>query len=158
MKLASRLAARTLVVWLETTMAAWADACHAQGGTVILPHLPNPNGEPAALIATGRVDGVEMIRDGVYQHLEYYRYLNAGYRLLRFTAADVLSDPDSVVLLVAHDLPPVRGLNDPRLDNRNLSQSPSTSEQRGSVGRVRNGLEYHASRVHEGDLRTRQRP
>src|SRR5205814_2181119 len=40
---------------LETTMAAWADACHAQGGTVILPHLPNPNGEPAALIATGRV-------------------------------------------------------------------------------------------------------
>ena len=91
-------------------------------------------------------------------HRRQNRLINAGYRLLRFTAADVLSDPDSVVLLVAHDLPPVRGLNDPRLDNRNLSQSPSTSEQRGSVGRVRNGLEYHASRVHEGDLRTRQRP
>ena len=46
---------------LETTLSAWADACHAQGGTVILPHFPNPNGEPAALVATGRIDAVEMI-------------------------------------------------------------------------------------------------
>ncbi len=66
---------------LEATMADWADRCHAQGGMVILPHLPNPNGEPAALIATGRVDGVEMIRFNPYYHLEYYRYLNCGYRL-----------------------------------------------------------------------------
>ena len=42
---------------LEITMSDWADQCHAQGGSVIIPHLPNPNGEPAALIATGRVDG-----------------------------------------------------------------------------------------------------
>ena len=66
---------------LEVTMSDWADQCHRQGGTVILPHLPNPNGEPAAMIATGRVDGVEMIRFGAYNHLEYYRYLNGGYRL-----------------------------------------------------------------------------
>ena len=66
---------------LETTMAHWADACHAQGGTVVLPHLPNPNGEPAALIATGRVDAVEMIDAEAYKHREYYRYLNCGYRL-----------------------------------------------------------------------------
>ena len=66
---------------LEVTMSDWADQCRRQGGTVILPHLPNPNGEPAALIATGRVDGVEMIRFGMYEHLEYYRYLNCGYRL-----------------------------------------------------------------------------
>jgi hypothetical protein len=69
---------------LETTMAHWADACHAQGGTVVIPHLPNPNGEPAALIATGRADAVEMIEgyyDGAYKHNEYYRYLNCGYRL-----------------------------------------------------------------------------
>jgi hypothetical protein len=38
---------------LETTMSQWADDCHAQGGTVVLPHIPRPNGEPAALIATG---------------------------------------------------------------------------------------------------------
>lgn len=66
---------------LEETMAYWADACRAQGGTVILPHLPNPNCEPAVLIATDRADAVEMISHGGYQHLEYYRYLNCGYRL-----------------------------------------------------------------------------
>jgi hypothetical protein len=66
---------------LEATLSDWADRCHAQGGTVILPHLPNPNGEPSALVATGRVDGVEMLQHGMYQHFEYYRWLNAGYRL-----------------------------------------------------------------------------
>jgi hypothetical protein len=66
---------------LETTLSWWADECHRQGGIVIIPHLPAPNGEPAALIATGRVDGVEMLRHGKYMHLEYYRYLNCGYRL-----------------------------------------------------------------------------
>jgi hypothetical protein len=66
---------------LEATLSDWADQCHAQGGTVILPHLPNPNGEPAVLIATGRADAVEMLKHAEYQHLEYYRYLNAGYRL-----------------------------------------------------------------------------
>jgi len=66
---------------LETTLCHWADACHAQGGTVIIPHFPNPNGEPAALIATGRADAVEMLVHNMYQHLEYYRYLNGGYRL-----------------------------------------------------------------------------
>ena len=81
---------------LETTLAAWADACHAQGGTVVLPHLPNPNGEPAALVATGRVDAVEMIRDSVYQHLEYYRYLNAGYRLPLVGGTDKMSSEVAV--------------------------------------------------------------
>ncbi len=66
---------------LETTLSHWADACHAQGGTVVIPHLPNPNCEPAALIATGRADAVEMLIHSPYFHLEYYRYLNAGYRL-----------------------------------------------------------------------------
>ena len=66
---------------LEETMAYWADACRAQGGTVILPHLPNPNCEPAVLIATDRADAVEMISHAGYGHLEYYRYLNCGYRL-----------------------------------------------------------------------------
>ena len=76
---------------LETTLSAWADACHAQGGTVILPHFPNPNGEPAALIATGRADAVEMIRCTPYNHLEYYRYLNAGYRLPLVGGTDKMS-------------------------------------------------------------------
>ncbi len=66
---------------LEVALAHWADATHEQGGTVVIPHLPNPNGEPAALIATGRADAVEMLRQGPFQHMEYYRYLNGGYRL-----------------------------------------------------------------------------
>jgi hypothetical protein len=66
---------------LETTLSYWADATHAQGGTVVIPHLPNPNGEPAALIATGRADAVEMLVHSPFFHLEYYRYLNGGYRL-----------------------------------------------------------------------------
>ncbi len=66
---------------LEETMSAWADACHKQGGTVVIPHLPTPNGEPAVLIATGRADAVEMLRQAPYEHHEYYRYLNCGYRL-----------------------------------------------------------------------------
>ncbi len=76
---------------IETTMADWADRCHAQGGTVILPHLPDPNGEPAALIATGRADAVEMINFNRYHQLEYYRYLNGGYRLPLVGGTDKMS-------------------------------------------------------------------
>ena len=66
---------------MEVTLSHWADACHAQGGTVVLPHIPNPNCEPATLIATGRVDAVEYLTNAMYGHLEYYRYLNCGYKL-----------------------------------------------------------------------------
>ncbi len=76
---------------LETTLSAWADACHAQGGTVVIPHLPAPNAEPAVLIATGRADAVEMLRYGAYEHQEYYRYLNAGYRLPLVGGTDKMS-------------------------------------------------------------------
>ncbi|MBI2191601.1 MAG: CehA/McbA family metallohydrolase [Planctomycetes bacterium] len=66
---------------LETTLSHWADACHAQGGTVVLPHIPTPNCEPATLVATGRLDAVEFLVHSLYNHGEYYRYLNCGYRL-----------------------------------------------------------------------------
>jgi hypothetical protein len=81
---------------LETTLSAWADACHAQGGTVIIPHFPNPNAEPATLVATGRADAVEMIAFGAYHHLEYYRYLNAGYRLPLVGGTDKMSSEVAV--------------------------------------------------------------
>jgi len=91
---------------LEVTMSEWADRCHAQGGTVILPHLPNPNGEPAAMIATGRVDAVEFLRHGaepprfggMYNHVEYYRYLNGGYRLPLVGGTDKMSSDVAVGL------------------------------------------------------------
>jgi hypothetical protein len=67
--------------WLETTVSDWADRCHEQQGTVVIPHFPLPNGEPAVLIATERADAIEMINQHRYLHEEYYRYLNCGYRL-----------------------------------------------------------------------------
>ena len=76
---------------LEVTMADWADQCHAQGGHVISAHFPNPNGEQAALIASGRIDGVEMIRQSEFNHREYYRYLNCGYKLPLVGGTDKMS-------------------------------------------------------------------
>jgi len=77
--------------WLETTVSDWADRCHEQQGTVIIPHFPLPNGEPAVLIATGRADGVEMIVQRRSSHEEYYRYLNCGYRLPLVGGTDKMS-------------------------------------------------------------------
>ena len=76
---------------LEITMSDWADQCHSQGGSVVIPHLPSPNGEPATLIATGRADAVEMLRHGKYMHGEYYRYLNCGYKLPLVGGTDKMS-------------------------------------------------------------------
>jgi hypothetical protein len=76
---------------LEATTADWADRCHGQGGTVIVPHFPTPNGDIAALVATGRADAAEMTRAGPYFHAEYYRYLNAGYRLPLVAGTDKMS-------------------------------------------------------------------
>ena len=76
---------------METTLSDWADRAHAQGGYVINPHFPNPNGEPAALVATGRLDAVEMIRQNPFNHSEYYRYLSGGYRLPLVGGTDKMS-------------------------------------------------------------------
>jgi hypothetical protein len=66
---------------LESTLAAWADEAHAQGGTVVIPHFPLPNGEPAVLAATGRADAVESLAWSQQMEEAYYAYLNCGYRL-----------------------------------------------------------------------------
>ena len=76
---------------METTLSHWADRCHQQGGIVISPHHPVPNGEPAALIATGRADATEMLEHKMHFHREYYRYLNAGYRLPLVGGTDKMS-------------------------------------------------------------------
>jgi hypothetical protein len=66
---------------LEVTLSHCADSCHQQGGTVVVPHMPTPNCELAALIATARADALEMTRHEMYVHQEYYRYLNGGYQI-----------------------------------------------------------------------------
>ncbi len=76
---------------MEVTLSDWADQAHEQGGYVVNPHFPNPNGEPAALVATGRLDAVEMIRQAQFNHDEYYRYLSCGYRLPLVGGTDKMS-------------------------------------------------------------------
>lgn len=76
---------------LEATESEWADRCHEQDGTVVIPHFPVPNGEPATLIATGRADAIEMIVQQRAFHEEYYRYLNCGYRLPLVGGTDKMS-------------------------------------------------------------------
>jgi hypothetical protein len=76
---------------LDATLSDWADRTHAQGGTVVVAHFPNPNGEPAVLVATGRADAVEMLSQTDDRLLEYYRYLNSGYRLPLVGGTDKMS-------------------------------------------------------------------
>jgi hypothetical protein len=88
-----------LGAWQETTMSDWADRCREQGGTVVIPHFPQPNGEPAVLIATDRADAVEMIVQRRMQHADYYRYLNGGYRLPLVGGTDKMSSDVPVGLV-----------------------------------------------------------
>ncbi|WP_330186149.1 CehA/McbA family metallohydrolase [Dactylosporangium sp. AC04546] len=84
---------------LEVTESAWADACHAQGGTVIVPHFPLPHGEPASLIVTGRADAVEIIDPDFGDSIdEYYRYLNCGYRMPLVGGTDKMDNETPVGL------------------------------------------------------------
>jgi hypothetical protein len=76
---------------LDATLSDWADRTHAQGGTVVAAHFPNPNGEPAVLVATGRADAVEMLAHSGDAMAEYYRYLNSGYRLPLVGGTDKMS-------------------------------------------------------------------
>jgi hypothetical protein len=76
---------------LESTLSDWADRAHAQGGTVIIPHFPVPNGEPAVLAATGRADAIESLSWDPYKEEVYYHYLNAGYRLPLVGGTDKMS-------------------------------------------------------------------
>ena len=76
---------------LDATLSDWADRTHAQGGTVVAAHFPKPNGEPAVLVATGRADAVEMLAHADDSLLEYYQYLNSGYRLPLVGGTDKMS-------------------------------------------------------------------
>ena len=77
---------------LDTTLSDWADRVHAEGGTVVAAHFPNPNGEPAVLITTGRADAVETLAASPDGLAEYYRYLNSGYRLPLVGGTDKMSN------------------------------------------------------------------
>jgi hypothetical protein len=83
---------------LETTLSRWADACHEQGGTVVIPHFPSPYCEGPALIVNGRTDAVEWLLQERRGHREYYRYLNLGYRLPLAGGTDKMSSDTAIGL------------------------------------------------------------
>lgn len=76
---------------LWNSMAQWADACRDHGGLAVGAHFPYPTGEIAADVALGKLDAVELWPDApripqanhfnFLRYLDWYRYLNCGYRL-----------------------------------------------------------------------------
>jgi hypothetical protein len=70
---------------LWNSMADWADGCHRREGIVVAVHFPYPTGELAADIVMGKIDAVELVPFGdnfnTTRFLDWYRYLNCGYRV-----------------------------------------------------------------------------
>jgi hypothetical protein len=80
-------------VW--TTMADWADHGRRHGALIVVPHFPMPYSEVVADVALGKIDGLE-VRDfdtGVdtYAVREWYRLLNAGFRVAVVGGTDKMS-------------------------------------------------------------------
>ncbi|NKB66443.1 MAG: hypothetical protein GKR89_05240 [Candidatus Latescibacteria bacterium] len=82
---------------VQTLMADWAEACRAQGGLVIMPHMPLPDFENAANIVLGQADAAEMC--WVWQGEQigqgekgYYRWLNVGQKLPIVGGTDKMSN------------------------------------------------------------------
>src|SRR5260370_16717296 len=70
---------------LWTSLADWADAQRRRAGLVVAVHFPYPTAELAADVALGKIDAVELYPHGEHfntlRFLDWYRYLNCGYRL-----------------------------------------------------------------------------
>lgn len=82
---------------VQVIMADWAEACKAQGGLVIMPHMPSPDFENAANIVMGHADAAEMcwvwLGEQIGQgELGYYRWLNVGQKLPIVGGTDKMSN------------------------------------------------------------------
>jgi hypothetical protein len=70
---------------LWNTLSDWAQACRKREGLVVAVHFPYPTAELAADIVLGRIDAVELYPYGEHfntlRFLDWYRYLNCGYRV-----------------------------------------------------------------------------
>jgi hypothetical protein len=73
---------------LWTSLADWADACRMRDGLAIAAHFPYPTAELPADIVLGKIDAVELLQNhpgvedfNALRFLDWYRYLNCGYRL-----------------------------------------------------------------------------
>jgi len=80
---------------LTVLLADWADRCRAAGGLVVAAHFPLPYAEIAADIVAGKIDALETqaLAPGLNDPsvLEWYRFLNLGYRLPVVAGTDKMS-------------------------------------------------------------------
>jgi hypothetical protein len=80
---------------LDVLLADWADRCRAAGGLVVAAHFPLPYAEIAADIVAGKIDALETqaLSPGLDDPsvLEWYRFLNLGYRLPIVGGTDKMS-------------------------------------------------------------------
>ena len=80
---------------LRVLLADWADACRAAGGLVVAAHFPLPYAEIAADIIAGKIDALETqaLAPGLDDPsvVEWYRFLNLGYRLPIVAGTDKMS-------------------------------------------------------------------
>jgi hypothetical protein len=80
---------------LTVLLADWADRCRAAGGLVVGAHFPLPYAEIAADIVAGKIDALETqaLAPGLDDPsvVEWYRYLNLGYRLPIVAGTDKMS-------------------------------------------------------------------
>ncbi|MBK9168183.1 MAG: CehA/McbA family metallohydrolase [Bryobacterales bacterium] len=82
---------------LSHALADWADGCHERGGLVVAAHFPYPTAELAADIVLDKIDAVEMQPREIGEHfrsfrfMEWYRYLNCGYRLPALGGTDKMN-------------------------------------------------------------------
>ena len=80
---------------LSVLLADWADRCRAAGGLVVAAHFPLPYAEIAADIVAGKIDAIETqaLAPGLDDPsvLEWYRFLNLGYRLPVVAGTDKMS-------------------------------------------------------------------
>jgi hypothetical protein len=70
---------------VRISMAEWSDIQKRREGLVVAVHFPHPQAELAADIALGKMDAVELYPNfehfNALPYLEWYRYLNCGYRI-----------------------------------------------------------------------------
>lgn len=70
---------------LWSSLADWADECRERDGLAVGVHFPYPTGEVAADIIMGKLDAIELWPGNqgfdTLRCLDWYRYLNCGYRL-----------------------------------------------------------------------------
>jgi hypothetical protein len=93
---------------LDVLLADWADRCRAAGGLTVAAHFPLPFAEIAADIVAGKIEAIETqaMSPGLDDPavLEWYRFLNLGYRLPVVAGTDKMSSevPIGAVRSYAH--------------------------------------------------------